>query len=229
MAFIIKESKVKVDERKIFQGENGYVPFPNNDVATFDNDELIPIGVLSYNQFDSSSDDKILIAVPNLQGIPDGDYGPITYSFANENEGWRLDEEFRSDAKLDDQEDYLDNYKEALNSFTENGYIMESGEKAPLFEIGGQPPLGQNWDAILYDEMGDNPELDHYHEVTSDLNHPEFEDMNTRDIVYFDEEDEREYIFLGSFRDTPYLDLSGCIMVFYQPDLKKVMLVVEYD
>ncbi|MDO6707204.1 hypothetical protein [Photobacterium sp. 1_MG-2023] len=229
MAFIIKDTPVKVAEREIFQDEDGYIAFPSNEMAVFDREQFIPIGVLSYQQFDRHSNEKIFIAVPNLQGIPDGDYGAITYSFVSESDGWRLDDEFANDSKLDEGEDYIDRYQQSREFFTQHQYLEAYGRKAPLFVIGGQPPLGQNWDAILYDEMGDNPELDHYHDVTSDRDDPEFESMSSREITYFDEETEQEFIFLGYFSDTPYLELSGTFMVFYQPESKKVMLVVEYD
>ena len=229
MAFIIKESKIRVDEREIFQAENLYTPFPSNGLVSFDSSQLIPIGILSYNAFDSTVLNQVLIAVPNLQGIPDGDYGAITYSFDSECNKWQLDEEFLNDAKLEDHDFHLDIYEKTKLFFNENGFIVESGNKKPLFVIGGQPPLGQNWDSVLYDEAGDNPELDHYDEVMTNLNDPEFEYMSTREVVYLDEESEDEYIFLGSFRDTPYLDLAGCLMVFYQPELNKVMLAIEYD
>ncbi len=229
MAFIIKESKVRVDEREIFQREKVYTPFPSDELGSFDRNELIPIGILSYSVFDSAIIDQVLIAVPNLQGIPDGDYGAITYSFNSECNKWRLDTEFLSDEKLEEQDVHLNNYKKSLEFFNENNFIIESGNKVPLFVIGGQPRFGQNWAASLYNEMGNNPELDHYYEVTTNINHPEFEYMSTREIVYLDEQKENEYIFLGSFRDIPYLDLAGCLMVFYQPELRKVMLAVEYD
>ena len=227
MAFTIKDTEVKVTEREIFHDENEYTSFPTTALVNFEQDELIPIGLLSYQLFDSSSCDAILIAVPNLQGIPDGDYGPITYSFIGEKSRWKLDNEFIEDPKLD--EEYLENYESARDFYLKNNYIMEYRSKSPLFTLGGQPPLGQNWDSILYNEMGDNPELDYYHDVTSNINDPKFEYMSTREIVYLDERDEKEYVFLGSFRDIPYLDMAGSIMVFYQHELKKVMLVVEYD
>ncbi|MCG7499802.1 hypothetical protein MHO82_23320 [Vibrio sp. Of7-15] len=229
MAFFIKDTKLKVAEREIFHNEEGYIGFPSKDLVVFDNDTLLPIGLLSYNLFDSDSDEKILIAVPNLQGIPEGDYGAITYSFINKEEGWRLDDEFLHDSALDEEEDYISNYHQAHEFFIKHKHVTAFGRKAPLFEIGGQPPLGQNWDSILYNERGDNPELDRYHEVTSNISDPDFEYMSTRDITYFNEREEQEFIFLGCFSDTPYLDLAGKFMVFYQPDLKKVMLVIEYD
>ncbi|MCY9801840.1 hypothetical protein ACRZ5S_04720 [Vibrio scophthalmi] len=236
MAFVIKDTKLNVAETDIFNDEAGYAAFPTAESVTFDREKLIPIGLLSFNMFDAGVDDKTLIALPNLQGIPDGDYGPITYSYIDEQQGWCLDDEYANDDTLEEQDEYLDNYQQAQDEFAANQCLMRRGKKLPLITLGGQPRFGQNWASCLYNELAKNPELDHYYEVTCSLNHPEFEHMSTRDIVYVDEKDNKEYTFIGSFkdeaylvRDSEYLGFAGEFMVFYQPQLKKVMLVAEYD
>lgn len=230
MSFLIKDTKIKVSPVEILQEEKNYIPFPTQETASFDENILLPIGLLSYNQFDSNSDEKILIAVPNMQGIFEGDYPFITYSL-NNNE-WQLDEEYTDALKYQFEEDYTQYYQKAKSFFQQNNYItydLEDGDKSPLFELGGQPPLGQNWDAELYDEMGDNPELDHYHDIMEEESGSDFEKMSTREITYFNEELEKEFIFLGTFSYDIYLDGGGECIVFYQPELKKVMVVPEFS
>lgn len=230
MAFLVKDTKLKMISREIIQEEEKYVAFPTNKLVLFDQDALFPIALLSYNQFDNSTDEKILIAVPNIQGIFDGDHPFITYSLTRD--GWLLDDEYCDDSEYKLEEYYIKRYQQTQAFFKQHKHLtydLKAGEKHPLFELGGQPPLGQNWDSMLYDEMGDNPELDHYHEVMEEKSGSDFEHMNTREITYFDEELEKEFIFLGKFSYGLYLNSGGDCIVFYQPELKKVMVIAEFS
>jgi len=58
---------------------------------------------------------------------------------------------------------------------------------------------------------------------------PDFDLMSTREIVYIDEEAEKEYVFLGMFSYDTYLNGGGECIVFYQPELKKVLVVAEFS
>ena len=225
MAFLIKDTKLKVPFVEILQEEERYVAFPTNESALFDQDTLLPVGLLSYSLFDNKANDEILIAVPNIQGTFDGDYPFITYSLTSE--GWLLDDEYSDGLEYKIEEPYIKRYKQAQIFFKERK--LKTGEGCPLFKLGGQPTLGQNWDSMLYDEMGDNPELDHYHDVMEDGSESDFEYMSTREITYFDEELEKEFIFLGKFSYDLYLGSGGDCIVFYQPELKKVMVVAEFS
>jgi hypothetical protein len=212
------------------QKEDSYIPFPVKNNSLSDKEALLPVGMLLFNQFDNNSNDEVLIAVPNAQGIFDGDYPFVTYSLTSE--GWKLDDMYSDALKYNFEEHYLNYYKRAKDFYTENKYItngLESDMRCPLFELGGQPPLGQNWDAMLYDEMGENPELDNYHDIMDEEGGSDFEFMSTREITYFDEALNKEFIFLGSFSLDVYLDGGGDFIVFYQPELKKVMVVAEFS
>ena len=230
MAFLIKDTKLKVLPRCILQEEEGYIPFPTLDTALFDQNDLLPIGLLSYRQFDNSSNEKILIAVPNTQGTFDGDYPFITYSLTSE--GWLLDGEYSDALEYKSDEHYTTYYQQAKTFFKQKNHLtwgLKNRKKEPLFELGGQPPLGQNWDSVLFDEMGDNPELDHYHDVMEEEDGSNFENMSTKEITYFDEELEKEFIFIGKFSYDLYLNGGGDCIVFYQPELKKVMVIAEFS
>ncbi|KJY85902.1 hypothetical protein TW84_20970 [Vibrio neptunius] len=230
MSFIIKDTQLKVFPTTVAQHVAGYIPFPVQDNIIFDQESLLPIGLLSYSRFDDESTDEILIAMPNIQGVFDGDYPFVTYSLTSD--GWALDDDYSDALEYNLEEHYSDYYRKSAVFYRENEYLthdLASGAKAPLFELGGQPPLGENWDAMLYDEMEDNPELDHYHDVMDDESGPDFERMSTREITYFDEELGKEFVFLGTFSFDTYLDGGGEGIVFYQPELKKVMVVAEFS
>lgn len=230
MAFLIKDTKLKVLPVAILQEEEKYIPFPTQDSVLFEQNALLPIGLLSFSQFDDSSNEKILIAVPNLQGTFDGDYPFITYSLTSE--GWLLDGEYSDALEYKFEKNYIEYYQQAQAFFKQHKHLtydLEVGEKSPLFELGGQPPLGQNWDSMLFDEMGDNPELDNYHDVMDEESGSDFENMSTKEITYFDEELKKEFIFLGTFSYDIYLDGGGDCIVFYQPELKKVMVIAEFS
>lgn len=230
MAFLIKDTKLKVRPVEISQATNNYTPLPTQDTVLYDNNALLPIGLLSYGQFDERSNDHILIAMPNVQGIFYGDYPFLTYSLTSD--GWRLDEEYVDGLEYKLEENYLDYFQQAHAFFKEHHFLsddLDSDNKALLFDLGGQPPLGQNWDAMLYDEMGENPELDHYHEIMDEESGADFDDMSTREITYFDEDLEQEFVYLGMFSYDVYFEGGGECIVFYQPDLKKVMVVPEFS
>lgn len=230
MSFIIKDTNLKVSYRKIFEVEDEYLPFPSTGSVAFDENTLLPIGLLSYKIFDGEVNDQILIAVPNAQGIFDGDYPFITYSLTSE--GWELDKDFLDASEYKFEDNYIKYYQQAKAFFKQHHhltYCLKDGEKEPLFELGGQPPLGQNWDSVLYDEMEDNPELDRYHDIMEEESGSDYEYMSNREITYFDEDLEQEFIFLGRFSYDLYLDGGGDCIVFYQPGLKKVMVVAEFS
>ena len=230
MSFVIKDTKLRVLPVAIVEEKDTYIPFPTQDSSLFDPKFLLPIGLLSYSQFDEGSNEKILIAIPNTQGTFDGDYPFITYSLTNK--GWLLDDEYSEAAEDKCEENYTNYYHKAQEFFKQNKHLtnnLDAGDKSPLFELGGQPPLGQNWDSELFDEMEDNPELDNYYDVMDEESGSEFEIMSTREITYFDEELEKEFIFLGKFSYDTYLDGGGDCIVFYQPELKKVMVVAEFS
>ncbi|WP_087019700.1 hypothetical protein [Thaumasiovibrio subtropicus] len=230
MAFLIKDTQLKVKPVAMTQQNEKYIPFPTQEEVAFDSDALLPIGLLSYDQFDERDNEQILIAVPNVQGTFDGDYEYLTYSKTAQ--GWRLDEEYADALEYKLEEYMTEHYQKAVSFFNENRHLtygLEEGEATALFELGGQPPLGQNWDAVLYDEMGDNPELDHYHEVMDEESGENFDHMSTREITYLNEESDKEFIFLGAFSYDTYLEGGGECIVFYQPELKKVMVVAEFS
>jgi len=230
MAFFIKETNVKALPLTIIQEEDLYIPFPSTDSVSFDDNVLLPIGLLSYSQFDATSQEKILIAVPNIQGTFYGDFPFITYSLTSK--GWTLDNEYHDGLKYGLEERYSTYYKKAKDFYSKNNHLtydLSEGGHEWLFKIGGQPPLGQNWCSSLYDEMGDNPELDNYFDVMDEESGPEFESMNAKEITYFDEELEKEFVYLGMFSYDTYLDGGGECIVFYQPELKKVMVVAEFS
>ena len=77
--------------------------------------------------------------------------------------------------------------------------------------------------------MEDNPELDRYHDAMEEESGSDYEYMSSREITYFDEGLEQEFIFLGRFSYDLYLDGGGDCIVFYQPELKKVMVVAEFS
>ncbi|MCP4251998.1 MAG: hypothetical protein GY775_01090 [Candidatus Scalindua sp.] len=230
MAFLIKDTKLKVLPRAILREEHKYIPFPTQDSVLIGHNALLPIGLLSYSQFDESSNEKILIAVPSLQGTFDGDYPFITYSLTSD--GWLLDDEYSGALEYKLEENHTEYYQKAEAFFKQHNHLtcdLDVGDKSPLFELGGQPPLGQNWDSMLFDEMEDNPELDNYYDVMDEESGSDFENMSTKEITYFDEELEKEFIFLGAFSYDTYLDRDGDCIVFYQPELKKIMLVSEFS
>jgi len=230
MSFIIKDTKLKVSHREILKCEDGYTAFPSSEHVALDENSLFPLGLLSYKLFDTDKDDKVLIALPNAQGIFDGDYPFITYSLTDE--GWKLDEDFADALEYEIEEHYIKYHQQAQAFFKQHQHLtygLKDGEKEPLFKLGGQPPLGENWDSYLYDEMGDNPELDHYHDVMEEESGSEYEYMSSREITYFDEEIEQEFIYLGKFSYDIYVDGGGDCIVFYQPELKKVMVVSEFS
>jgi|GEM_PF-5127755 len=230
MAFLIKESELKVAARKIMQDGEDYCAFPSTQQAKYDPNEFLAIGLLPSNLFDSTTNDQILIAIPNAQGTFYGDYPFITYSLTDE--GWQLDEDCKdvTEDRLD--EPYQQRYQQALEFFKQHKYLnsdLEAGNQSPLFELGGQPPIGQNWACNLYDEMEDNPDLDRHYDALEEGEGEEFEYMSTRELTYFDEDLEKEFFFLGWFSYDLYLDAGGECMVFYQPELKKVMVVAEFS
>jgi len=237
MAFFIKDTEVQLSKKSILENGDGYTAFPNAESATFDPDVLIPVGLLSGKNLKDQVEEDILIALPNIQGTFDGEWPWITYSLTDK--GWVLDEEYleASEDKIEDS--YVEYYNKAKAFFEENKFLSDNlknenpnkdnQEKASLFELGGQPPLGQNWDSMMFDEMGDNPELDNYHEVMDEGEDEEVEHMSTREITYFDEEFEKEFIYLGLFSYDIYVDGGGECIVFYQPELKKVMVVAEFS
>ena len=230
MSFIIKDTQVKAVYSTLEQEEASYIPFSVEENTILEKESLLPIGLLSYNKFDSNSNDKILIAMPNMQGIFYGDYPLVTYSLTDE--GWALDDEYTDALEYPLEQPHLDYYHKAIAFFRENQYLTDdltSGERAPLFELGGQPPLGQNWDAMIVDEDEDNPDLDNYYEVMDEESGPDFDIMSTREITYFDAELDKEFVFLGTFSFDVYFEGGGDCIVFYQPELKKAMVVAEFS
>lgn len=232
MAFIIKDTEVQLTKENVLQNSAGYTAFPTTESVSFDPEILLPVGLLSGNTLKDAVEEDILIAIPNLQSTFDGDYPWITYSLTDN--GWALDEEYVEDLKYKFEDNYIEHYNKAKDFFQSNQFLVKSfkndnPKKAPLFASGGQPPLGQNWDANMYDEMGDNPELDNYHDVMEEEEGEEFEKMSTREITYFDEDLEKDFIYLGMFSYDTYMDGGGECIVFYQPELKKVMVVPEFS
>ena len=59
MAFIIKETKLKVLPVSIVKEEEFYQPYPAKDAVLFDTETLIPIGLLSYRQFEENNNESI--------------------------------------------------------------------------------------------------------------------------------------------------------------------------
>lgn len=235
MTFLIKETELQIPAQDIYEASSNAVFFPTEQHVLFDNEQLLPIALLDIKLLNSNQNygnvsDAVLIAVPNVQGTFYGDEPFISYSLTAQ--GWVLDAEYHDAATHILEEDYLEHYKKAQAYFKKHEFLtynLSAGDKSVLFELGGQPPLGQNWDAIMYDEMADNPELDHYHEVMDEESGAEYEKMCTREIVYFDDSLQEEFIYLGKFSYDIYLGSSGEGIVFYQPKLKKVMIVTEFS
>jgi len=193
---------------------------------------LFPVALLSGSKLKDAVKEDILVAIPNTQGTFDGDWPWITYSLTDD--GWVLDEEYEEALEYKIEDSYAEYYNKAKSFFEKNKFIVgnvnqDDQEKSPLFKLGGQPPLGQNWGSMMFDEMGDNPELDHYHDVMDDEEGEEFERVSTREITYFDEQIEKEFIYLGLFSYDTYMDGGGECIVFYQPELKKVMVIAEFS
>lgn len=228
MAFLIKDKELDIKHQKLLQNQDSYTAFPTAEQVAFDETHLLPIGLISGLKH---LDEDIFIAMPRLGSIFDGDFPIVTYSLTDK--GWVLDEEYLEDLDYDLEDEYMEHYHKAKAYFAQHQHLRhglkEAEDKEPLFELGGQPPLGQNWCANLYDEMGDYPELDDYFDVMEEGSGEDYERMKTREITYQDEEDEREYVFLGLFSYELYFEGGGECIVFYQPQLKKVMVVAEFS
>lgn len=232
MAFFIKDTEVQLAKKDIIQNDEGYTAFPQNESVSFNSDILFPVGLLSGSKLKDAVKEDILIAIPNIQGTFDGDWPWITYSLTDD--GWVLDDEYVEALKYKIEDNYVEYYNKTKAFFQQNKCIVrnfkkDDQKKSPLFELGGQPPLGQNWDSIMFDEMGDNPELDHYHDAMDEEEGEEFERMSTREITYFDEDLEKEFIYLGLFSYDTYMNGGGECIVFYQSELKKVMVIAEFS
>ncbi len=230
MAFLIKPTALKQAQRNIYHNEAGFTAFPSTEQVAYNDQQLLPIGLLSYQAFDATSQQQILIAVPAVQGTFDGDYPYLSYSLTAD--GWQMDDtsvEFFGE-EFSCYHDYFNQAQDFFGHHEMLTYSLEAeGSKQALFELGGQPPLGCNWDANLYDEMAENEELDHYFDVMDEEEGVEFETMSTREIVYLDEDTDQEYVYLGQFSYDTYLDGGGECIVFYQPELKKVLVVAEFS
>ncbi len=143
MALYIKDSALACPATKVLQATDFYKPFPSCQDVAFNDNQLLPIGLLAYSKLDANSDDNILIALPISMEIFDGDLPYISYSLTDN--GWQVDAhnvDNLSEEK-EDFEDYSEYYQQAASFYAKhqrlNYSLDENDESVPLFEFGVNP------------------------------------------------------------------------------------------
>lgn len=228
MAIEVKPSGLKVSGQEVFDVSESYIAFPDQNEVTYDDGQLLPIGLVSFSLFEPSSTEKVLLALPISGAIFDGDVPFLTYS--NTDKGWKVDEQDEEHLG-GDFEDYQDYFEKAQRFYQQHKKLTvsleDNADTVSLFKLGGQPLLGCNWDAYLWDEESD--EYDDFFEALEEEEGDEYEDAISREIIYRDDESGKEFMYLGTYSYDTYVDGGGEAIVFYQPELKKVMVISEFS
>ena len=241
MAIEIKTTPIKIGYEDITTKTDEYTPFPTKNDVTYNKNQLLPIGLLSCSVFDGSSEESVLIALPISANVFYGDVLYISYSLTEH--GWEVDEEDRDNigGDFDSYRAYFDQARDFYQQHEAvTSQLIEGNKSQSLFELGGQPALGCNWDEMFTDE--DNEELRQYFDVVFDLDDDEdeeefdeeayekkYNEFISREIVYHDEDLELDFLYLGCFKYDTYVDGGGEAILFYQPTLKKVMVFSEFS
>ncbi|KDM91122.1 hypothetical protein [Photobacterium galatheae] len=231
MGLYIKDSAFTCPQTRILKATEFYKPFPTNEDVAFNQDQLLPIGLLAYSQIDKQSDNKVLIALPVSMAIFDGDVPFMTYSLTES--GWQVDahDAEHIDEDLEDFEDYGEFYERAAAFYAKYQRLSlsleEESESVELLQIGGQPILGCNWDAYLWDEARDDE--DKYFDALDEESGANYDDYMSREIGFYDEESELDFVYLGTFSYTTYVDGGGECILFYNAQHQKVMAISEFS
>lgn len=231
MALYIKDSALACPATKVLQATDFYKPFPSSQDVAFNDTQLLPVGLLAYSKLDANSDDNVLIALPISMEIFDGDLPYISYSLTDI--GWQVDAhnvDNLSEEK-EDFEDYSEYYQQAASFYAKhqrlNYTLDENDESVPLFEFGGQPILGCNWDAYLWDEEGDDETR--YFDAMDEQSGENYSHYSTREIGFFDEEHDVDFAYLGTFCFSTYFEGGGEGIVFYSAKHKRVLVIAEFS
>lgn len=228
MSFKFHKTKVSTKEFSVTSNSEQYQAFPEPDQIAYNPKQLLVVGILNYSSFDKASKDRILIAIPATIGTFYGDEPYLSYSFSNGI--WQMD---RQDIEYFDDEfinSYQKNFDKAKRFFQQHSQLCwgldETRDAEALIHIGGQPPLGQNWDAEFND---DNAEADQYFDALDEGSGEIFEDWSNRNITFYDEDSELEFLYIGRIDYSLYLDGGGDCILFYQPEIRRVMAFAEFS
>lgn len=228
MALHIKDSAVTDSPTRITKESNFYTPFPSNEQVTFNEKQLLPLGLLSTTKLAQDDKDNILIAMPISMAIFDGDVPYIAYSLTDH--GWQVDASYL-ESLSDDFESYGEYYQKAASFYKEHTFLNmslnEAEEGEPLFEFGGQPELGCNWDAYLWDEESDDETR--YFDAMDEESGDNYDHYATREIGFLDEQSGVDFSYLGTFSFSIYVDGGGEAIVFYSAKHKKVLIIAEFS
>ncbi len=221
----IKDNPYKVKEM-IFTSSENYTAFPSQNECgiSYNENQLLPLGVINYSIFDDSVSDQVLLAFPVVEMSEE----PYTV-YTLKKGVWELNE---------DQECYLDSYLpdfvKAKEFYKKNAFLQDNlpdkadeSNKSMLIRLGAHPLVGCNWDEYFWDE-GDNEALfDAIDTLEKDPEDKEALEVISREIVFI--EDNEEYTYIGHIRSSSYTESDTDLFYFYQPKLKKVIVCADFS
>jgi len=211
------------NSKEICTNEAGYSAFPTvGDIFHSAHEAKLyyPIGMLNTASFGAEIEHNVPLFMP--LGIEPMAYGCCEYGF--------VDGKWQDLTNIDGVDDaqvlsQLSLLNKAKASFATNGFLPygEADEitQETLFNLGGDVPVGQNWDACLENEIVADSEEEE-DQLWEDL-------ASQKKPVFVDDESGHPYFFLGLINCRNYCEDGGEILYFYEPNAKKIMLAYEFS
>ncbi len=223
----INDSDLALAKVEFLKESESYKLFPTAEDASFDENQLMPLGLLSI----AETSEQILIALPLSSEVLDREIPYTSYSFTDS--GWQVDKPYLEYINEDDDDlEYFDDltefYQRITSIFAQDRYygnkVLEALESS-LLELGGHPILG-NWSMYLWN-TGDDLKMN-YSDAMHKKSGEAYEHYSSRQLAFYDEKSKVHFSYLGTLPLKPYFNLGGDAVLFYNAEHKKVLLTIDY-
>lgn len=225
----ISTTHYKHPESKLFENNHQFKAFPAQSDSTidFNSAQFFALGLLNVETLIDNCTDEILLGYPPSEWLAESEY----VAYKNINGKWQLDEANNEDWTFEFEEEQA--RFDALKSFhAQHGFLQYHADKAPgdsskssLVTLGGQPMLGCNWDAYIWE---DEEQLDTLMDaMDEDDSNEQAQELLKRSIVMNIDGDIYHYVAQISCMN--YVESSADLIYFYNPQKKRVVMGVDFS
>ncbi len=225
----ISTTHYKHPESKLFENNHQFKAFPAQADSTidFNSAQFFALGLLNVETLIDNCTDEILLAYPPSEWLAESEY----VAYKNINGKWQLDEANNEDWTFEFEEEQA--RFDALKSFhVQHGFLQYHPDKAPgdsskssLVMVGGQPMLGCNWDAYIWE---DEKQLDTLMDaMDEDVDNEQAQELLKRSIVMNIDGDIYHYVAQISCMN--YVESSADLFYFYNPQKKRIVMGVDFS
>ena len=225
----ISTTHYKHPESKLFENNHQFKAFPAqaDSKIDFNSAQFFALGLLNVETLIDNCTDEILLAYPPSEWLAESEY----VAYKNIDGKWQLDEANNEDWTFEFEEEQA--RFDALKSFhAQHGFLQYHPDKAPgdsskssLVTLGGQPMLGCNWDAYIWE---DEEQLDTLMDaMDEDDDNEQAQELLKRSIVMNIDGDIYHYVAQISCMN--YVESSADLIYFYNPQKKRVVMGVDFS